>query len=114
MLQNFDARCSIHRTSIYCKQISIMCSKSFVHCESFLLKCIFFSLKPLVYEMRKEMFLKKYSALIERDIVQRNRVFEVPELKHLCRLSLNLLNVILGALSSLSFIAILDVKSEKF
>ncbi|KAL7028058.1 hypothetical protein ACKWTF_005709 [Chironomus riparius] len=43
---------------------------------------------PLVYQVRKEMFLKKYSALIEREIVHINRIFVVPELKHLCRCSI--------------------------
>ena len=51
------------------------------------IQCSFmFLFKPLVYQVRKEMFLKKYSALIERKIVHSNRIFVVPDLKHLCRL----------------------------
>ncbi|KAG5681346.1 hypothetical protein PVAND_010790 [Polypedilum vanderplanki] len=43
---------------------------------------------PFVYKIRKQMFLKKYSMLIDNKIVMINRVFGVPELKHLCRCSI--------------------------
>lgn len=48
--------------------------------------CFILLFKPLVYQVRKDMFLKKYAALIEREIVHTNRLFVIPDLKHLCRL----------------------------
>lgn len=44
-----------------------------------------FSFQPLVYAARKEMFLKKYSILLQHKLFVANRAFGVPELKHLCR-----------------------------
>uniref|UniRef100_A0A336L9M3 CSON007105 protein n=1 Tax=Culicoides sonorensis TaxID=179676 RepID=A0A336L9M3_CULSO len=41
--------------------------------------------KPLIYEARKEMFIEKYEVLLEDKLIQPNRVFGVPELKHLSR-----------------------------
>lgn len=51
-------------------------------------------LQPLVFEVRKEMFIKKYSVLIgNQHLIKPNQVFGVSQLKHLCRWVLMTINL---------------------
>lgn len=55
------------------------------------LECL--ELQPLVFEVRKEMFIKKYSVLIgNQHLIKPNQVFGVSQLKHLCRWVLMTIN----------------------
>lgn len=43
------------------------------------------SFQPLLFNVRREMFVKKYSTLFKQNIIETSRAFGVVELKHLCR-----------------------------